>query len=306
MLLYTKIVGRLTSMNATWEDHIDDYDNNYFNNASMKQKIKISKNVSTDFTCKMLENDTSCYELDDYVRFGISNKNLNLSLIKAKSPKSADENLCYFVIYGWGVKGYKLHGNTKILQTMSGGYKNYHRGCVLSFSNSDELLMTVKVQKFKNGGTDIYDLKCIDGVIEFVPHAIETEEDEADIIWHTADRFYVTTVQGRIPTAAILVNSATSPEYKLVDEVAECVKDVKNAAIVPLPGSGCFEKSNFTEEENAGIETALDNALSKERNRAVTLVGLKGIPKDFFKKYKISYVFELDVETGYIINTKSN
>lgn len=306
MLLYTKIVGRMTPMNATWGTFVDDYDNTFINNPSLKQKIKISKNVSDNLICKLSEPDTSCYEIDDIVRFGVSNKNLNLSLIKAKAPKYADENLCYFIIYGWGVKGYKLHGKTKILQTLSGGYKRYHRGCVLSFDNTDEVLMTVKVQKYKNSGIDVYDLKCVDGIIEFVPHAVSSDDADAVDNWYDVDRFYVTTVQGKIPTAAILVNSATTPPCALVDDVHECVKDVKNAAIVPLPGSGCFEKSNFTDEENEAIERALTEALLKERNRAITLVGIKGIPKEFFKKYKISYVFELDINTGYIVNTKSN
>lgn len=309
-MLFTKIIGsNITQMNPKWEVTVDKWGTTFLRNNSIHQKIRIIdvEPILEEEYINYSMNE-SAYILDSNVKFTTSNKNLNISLQKENVSVSVLQNYLLFLAIAepYQLKGFKLSGGNKILHTFSTGGKSYHRGAAICFNEyeNDGLIMQVIINDTRTDTTKIYDVKFDSGNILVVPVSSMMVNDYKGFT--LKDRFYVSCTPGRIPTAAVLVNSNTEPENVLVEQIAECMRDIKNSAIVPLPGNESFEKSNWTEEEWVAINNALSEALTNNRNRAVTLVGLKHIPAEITRKYRILYVFSLDPNTGVIENIKSN
>lgn len=300
-MLYTKIVGDVGELKTNWYDYEDEYGNRIFTCDSLKQKLRLFNHVSSKLDEIYVNEDSSCYDIDDNVAFTNSNKNMNLSLIKSFSKGFVQRSILYLSLNGIRVYGYKPLNGARIVQTFSSQAGKGFRGAVITFVNTSKPFLRVEMAKKYNGERKIYDLIIIDDEVKMIENTrYDPLEDEN---WIRESRFFITCKSGVIPTSTILVN-ATNKE--LVEEVKEVAKDIKNSNIVLLPaGNDTFEPSNFDEESNDAIDEMFNNVLIKDRNRAITVVGLKYIPKEFLLKYNILYLFELDPETGIIRNTKS-
>ena len=79
-MLYTKIVGDVGELKTNWYDYEDEYGNRIFTCDSLKQKLRLFNHVSSKLDEIYVNEDSSCYDIDDNVAFTNSNKNFALEL----------------------------------------------------------------------------------------------------------------------------------------------------------------------------------------------------------------------------------
>jgi hypothetical protein len=343
-MILSTILGNQKIINNDWSIVTDDYGNKFIANDSIRQRIRLGKNVKDELTKVFSSANMAGYELADVtsvdeskvgessgydcakkIIFSNSNKNMNLSLINfwSKNKKDMndheDTNLLYLTLVSSNYKmiSYELAQNVQIIQTYRKGItktdKNdeqseAYQGCAIEFSENGYELIHIKAKDFKAN--------------RFVELVVATDETGRVIVNKTiiedkAETKNLNTQFGKLKNRMVHFAMTCPAGYlptstfivdgsneDLVDDVVKMVEPIANACVLSLP-AGNSTFNNPTEYTTEAIDQLFTERLLNERIRAVTTVGIK-LPYDFCKKYKILYIFDLNPNTGEIVCVRSN
>ena len=325
-MLSSVIVGSLgAEVNNVWEITSDKNDGKYISNESIGQKIKLGKGVQPHLekikssanmavydineTQEEQQDETSeIYSITQSTFLSNSNINMGLMLLNYYSKSAEDmeahedDNVCYITIT---TGKYKLISYNPFGQTIVSTYMNYGRyqGCAIMHNASCDKIVElilrdldakryVRLTVLRDPATGSI---TVEKVTKFERLDYEKIKTRATALGDRITQFKVN-LRG-LPTATYL-----TPE-SMYDMVDDLTKDIRNRNILTLAdGNESFEYTDPKDIQK--LDEYFTDRLKNKRIKALTTVGIR-VPKDFCKKYGISYLFDYNVEKGRLFCTRS-
>lgn len=315
------IIGH-TNVDNNWKVDSDKYGNAFILNESIRQKIKIGKNVTdkldlidevkSELTADLGASSyaASCYDIAEHTFISNNNKNMNLSLMNFVSKSEVlneqhcDDNILYITISNDMYTLIKYDNmDNEIVQTYRKSKK--YQGCAITFKYYDCNLFSMycknkEIDKFvelrvsvdKAGKVCVKETEIIDkNILKGLKKQCERSEN--------GRHFKVTAESGKLLTSTYVIDS----EY--VEQVTELVKDIPNSNIIVIEGGSDAFRDDWDDEHKEALDKALTQGIVDNRVRAITCIGLT-IPYEYYKKYSLIYVFNYNMETSQLSCVKSN
>ena len=303
-MLLSVVLGNQSLIKNEWEIVEDNYGNSIITNSSIRQKIRLGKNVEKKLDVAYSSSYAKAYNIgtNTFVSNNYSNMNLSLMNFWTNDEEDlklhSDDNIMFITLSNRNYKllGYDNYGN-EIVQT----YKknNEYQGCAFTFKYFNCKLFKVFAKDFTMNKF----VEIIVGIDEEGKvYTTKTVVEDKNTIFRLSNtfknltknkksiHFKMSTESGRLLTKAYITDADSK------DVALELTKDVKGAEIVVLEGVD----GNLTENDIRNIENIIHN-----NTRALTLIGTD-VPRDFCRNYKILYLFKYDDTTGVLRCLKSN
>ena len=306
-MLYSILIGGNTSATNDWILTNDNYDNTFISNTSIRQRIKLGKNVK-----KTLSDCHSFHEVDEdsvtpvysYTEYKLperifisnNNKNMNLNLLNFFSTEKdvmdnhVDDDIAYITLSPDLIVVRYENFSNKIVQTYHG--KDY-KGIAVKFSSEINLcIMSITVKDvntntFKNISVFINNEHNLE--VSITPITCEAYlKDINEMKINPKGTYFVLDLKEEMPTYTYITNTKCE-EYLLE---ALNMRGVEKYNIITIGRDGFRDKDLFKGE------------LVDQRIRAVTSVGVKLNPS-FLKENNILYVFNYDIRNDEIKCIKS-
>lgn len=344
-MLYSIILGnQQKGILNSWEVLKDEYDNSYVANDSIKQRLRLGKNVpkhlNVDYSCANVaafkfgdepetEMDTSyadvkAYKLPNKTFVSNNDKNMNLALLnffsKEKEVMEAheDDNIVYITMMTDNyelVDYYTLNAN--IIQTYR--KREAYQGCVLSFKDSQigaengtiAVLYVKDTRKNRFIGIRIAVNVTDEGKtrINVTKEGVEKKVLKNLFKEHKKIKAQKRQVQFKIQVdpGKLLTRFYVTLESKRPElESILADKGIKNIMIFEIPDKWVVKgKMKDQYMNDEGMNIALTEAILDKRIRSITTYKV-GLPKSFCKDYNIMYLFDYDEKSDAITCLKSN
>ena len=311
MYISTILLGDTSNdISLDWTIEKDNYDNEFYSNESIRQRIRLGKNVEPDLTKQDTASDyDTCYVANSGSFVSNNYKNMHLVLMNytGKNKNHSDDNLAYLIVNNatYRVVSYNFANDVDIIQTFHktkdittkrGDNKKVDdvQGCCIRYNGSDGeknlgtiVVCKAFVPKGQDPKFDTFDLVVDDGVLSL--YYTETSDDDADKYlktWRKKKRFFTKYKKNYSVTNTFICNTENL-------EWLDSVIKMNSAHIIQ-----CDDMENSDD---------LLDTLTEERVRAVTFCGVKP-PQGFYRKYKILYAYVIDpTDDGYQVRCiKSN
>ena len=298
-MLYSVILGNLenSEINNNWTLANDDYNNTFITNVSIRQKIRLGKNVEKKLNeIKNNSQNTAIYKIAKNTFLSNNNKNMNLSLMNFWSSdenirkEHIDDNVLYvtFLNKDYSLLDYTSYDN-EVIQTYR--QKDVYQGLAISFKDTKEY-------KFSMYLYDILNKRYVDVDVFFDNDGkfnVKTEIDpsSAGRLKKNKKPMHFKMNIKRFPTNTFLVNK------KYEEEMINQTSNIPNVNIITIDG----EIKDL--RDNNSLHKLFTESIVNNRVRAITTVGVK-LPKTFCRTYNILYLFDYDIESEWIKCIKSN
>lgn len=308
-MLISMILGNnIDGLNNDWNLTTDTYGNTFIVNDSIRQRIRLGKNVKKVLNKICDSNNIAAYTLPTSTFLSNNNKNMNLSLMNFWSQDNevkanhVDDNILYITFPNKDFKMVEYHTDYKVLQTYR--KKGEYQGLGIVFTHADGVLFTMKAQ-------DLNDKTMVEIVVTL------DENGNMDVNYNTIeDKKEVGRLIGkmkkfgpRVPHFVMSVDKLPTNTFIIDDDYSDAVKellnDIPNAQVISLIGGTEAFSEDRTDEENNAVDELMKKHIVDERVRAVTAIGVR-LPKTFCRTYNILYLFNYDMETGEITCVRSN
>ena len=312
MYISTILLGDTSNdISLDWTVEKDSYDNEFYVNESIRQRIRLGNNVEPDLTKEDTQSDSdTCYVANSGSFVSNNYKNMHLVLMNyaGKNKNHTDDNLAYLIVNNatYRVVSYNFADDVDVIQTFHktkeittkrGDKKKVDdvQGCCLRYKDNngeEKNLGTITVcnsfvPKGKDPKFDTYDLVVEDGVL--ILYYADTPSECVDKYlktWRKKKRFLTKYKKNYSVTNTFICDTENL-------EWLDSVIKMNSAHIIQ-----CDDMENSDD---------LLDTLTEERVRAVTFCGVKP-PQGFYRKYKILYAYVIDpTDDGYQVRCiKSN
>jgi len=316
-MLLSCVLGDQSKVSNDWSIVENDYGDKLISNESIKQKIRLGKNVASKCEKVYSSAATAGYDIASNIILTNNNKNMNLNILnfwskdKEERKKHVDSNICYVTLVSNNYQLLNYETDEVIAQTYR--YKGNDdqaavQGCAIRFDKPGVTLIKIGVfDKVVNRYTTI----TVDVDDEYKLHVEKNSnltKEETDVLKDVKKKlgrrmvhFLISCPEGYLPTSTYIVNGLVEG---LSDKVAELTDSVKNAQILVLPsGDNSFKANN--KEEIQAIKDMFNEHIVNERVKAVTLIGVD-LPVDICREFKILYQFKFNEDTNLIECIRSN
>ena len=306
-MLFSSIIANKThnGLDNHWKLIIDEYGNALLHCESIKQKIRLSKNVNTDFRNIYTYTENGLFECKGYSlpsKTFISNNytNMNLHLLNYRASDLnglelyRNDNIAYITISN---KDYRLLGydnyDNNIVQTYN--CDKQYQGCAVLFNDYDVLLMTLIVQEIST--TKVYEISIyVNSPKQLSVYRIEINlKTLRQKLYHIYNNdkqvnthFCISVDKGKFLTKTYLT---TKEHEKFLSNI--------------LKKSGLTNFDIITVDENQLCRKDLPvKQILDSRVRALTTYGVN-VSREFCKAHRILYLFEYDDTLNKLICKKS-
>lgn len=308
-MLISMILGNdINGLNNEWNLTTDTYGITFIANESIRQRIRLGKNVKKVLKKVCDENNIAAYTLPTSTFLSNNNKNMNLSLMNfwSQDPEvkenHVDDSILYITFMNKDYKMIEYTTACEVLQTYR--KKGEYQGLALVFKHAEGVIFTMKAQNLND--------KSFEDIVVSLDEngnmsvAYDTIEDKHEIgrLVNKMKKFgpkvphFVMDVD-KFPTNTFIIDE------KYVNDVADLLNDIPNAQIITLIGGSAAFADDLTDEEKASVDALMKKHIVDERVRAVTTIGVR-LPKTFCKTYNILYLFNYDIENNKITCVRSN
>ena len=327
-MLYSVIIGNQSKIFNNWEIKNDDYNHPLICNDSIRQRIRLGKNVpknlELDYSCANVkafkieeetEEDSSyanavAYKISGKNFISNNNKNMNLTLLNFYSKDEevmethVNDNIVYITLVNENYTLVDYLSEVDIAQTYR--KTGQYQGCVLTFKEKPED-GTIAVLYCK----DLKKNRFVSIVVSF------TDKGRLVVEKQGIDKNYLKTLRGlykklqekkrqeqfriQVPDGKLLTSLYITGSGEAYNTMYERTKDDKHAVVIQLDQSKLDE--NYLEDHK--VKKFLTEQITEKRIRAVTFYGVK-LPWSFCKDFNIMYLFEYDAENDRLNCVKSN
>ena len=303
-MLFSVILGNQGLITNDWELIEDKYKNTLITNNSIKQKIRLGKNVEKKLELAYSSANTKAYYLGTSTFISNNYSNMNLSLMNFWSQNEedlelhSDDHIAFITLSNRNYKllAYDNLGN-EIVQT----YKkiNEYQGCAFTFKYFGCKLFKIYAKDLNlNKYVEILISVDDEGKIQVTKDVVE----EKNLVFKLNTtfknlvrnkrviHFKMSTESGKLLTKAYITDKDSEAVAR------ELTKDINGAEIVVIEG----DSQKLTDNDIKNI-----NSIIHSNTRAVTLIGTD-LPRDFCKNFRILYLFKYFDDNGVLRCIKSN
>ena len=326
-MLLSLVLGDQTSpVNNDWEKSVDSYGGHFIENTSIRQRIRLGKNVADKLELAYSSSNAKGYEIAKNIFFSNNYKNMNINVINYRAQEEneephVDDHLLYvtmlnknYELLDYDVKGYQ------VVQTYR--KRDSHQGLAILLDDLDDIDFSdkdVDILVLTIGAFDISRNRIVD-IDVYLTTNYRLEVNIGDVLdrgrlkdlrkIHKEHRFHHFVLSVRnLPTNTFLVDSEVSDDD--LKRIVEGIDNEANVLIIP-EGQRLFfdiekareEKRELTEAQ-IGVMKMLNDLVVNERVRAVTLVNVK-VPKTFCREYSLLYLFQYSLDSDTFFCVKSN
>lgn len=336
-MLFSVIVGNQQKVGNEWEVRKDEYENSYVHNDSIRQRIRLGKNVpkhlNVDYSCANViafhfddeeataadaqYADVKAYKVASKTFISNNNKNMNLALLnfysKDKEVMEAhkDDNIIYLTMVtdNYQLIDYIAAEDVEIIQTYR--KKALYQGCVITFKDGTELpengeviyLYVKDLVKNRYVAIRISIVEIGEGKVRLTVNKEGINKDYLKTLIKTHKKLESMKRQMQfkiqVPAGKLLTRVYIS-DADAADELQEILneKEISNYTIIPMSKNDDYTKDPV-------LKGQFDQEIAKERVRAVTTYKTT-LPRTFCKDYNIMYLFDYDKESDQLKCLKSN
>lgn len=296
------------SINNEWKLSTDAYNNTFIANESIRQRIRLGKNVKKTLEKVCEAEHVAAYKLPESTFLSNNNKNMNLSLMNFWSQdhevkaNHLDDNILYITFMNKDYKMIEYSTGYEVLQTYR--KKGEYQGLAIVFKTAEGRIFTMKAQ-------DLRDKTFVEITVDVDSEGnmtanYTTIEDKHEIgnLVNKLKKF-----GPRVPHFVMDVDKLPTNTFIIDDGYADAVKDllndIPNAQVISLIGGSEAFSEDRTDEEKKSVDELMKKHIVDERVRAITTIGVR-LPKTFCRTYNILYLFNYDMETNRITCVRSN
>lgn len=304
-MLYSVILGNLkdSEINNSWTLTNDDYKNTFITNKSIRQKIRLSKNVEKKLDeIKTDSQNTAIYKIARNSFLSNNNKNMNLSLMNFWTSdenirkEHIDDNVLYvtFLNKDYTLLDYITYRN-EVIQTYR--QKDIYQGLAISFKDTKEY-------KFSMYAYDKRNKKYVDIGIYFDDNGKLIVKENIDTTFagkmkNSKKLRHFRIDVNEFPTNTFIVDK------KYEEIMKEKISNIPNFNIITLEDGIKDLNDNNSDEFKNSLHELFTESIVNNRVRAITTVGVK-LPKTFCRTYNILYLFDYDIKNEILKCIKSN
>ena len=316
-MLYSVVLGETSTDAFGWKLDKDDYGSSVITNETLRQRLRLAKNVDPKFNKvnESVDNKTNLrvgsYELPSKIFFSNSFKNMNMNIVNFTSKDKnlietyVDDNIIYLTlsVKEFKLLEYHLHEDAEILYTYN--KRNEFIGCAIVFKGSDVNNVFTLYAKNKKRFTSLT-INIKEGKIE-VYIANTVTKDVLKRLLNTEKKLSKRTIKFKMQPKNRLLTSTYICDESVLNEVQKLTKSIKNCNIIAIDKNEVLDDKGFVSYEKLkeDAKEVFDEYIKDQNVRAVTLVGLN-LPKEFSTEYKILYVFDYDLKDSKLRCIKSN
>ena len=312
-------------VSSNWEVEKDSYGVSFLKNNTIRQRIRIGKNVKNTLEPIVEEDEASTYNIGKNSFISNSYANMSLTLLNFYSEdedvkqQHVDDDIIFVVVDSnkYQLLEYNVPFTNEIVSTFK-DKETHHYGCAIVTNNTDnESLITMKMYDIENHQYECIDVKLEkDNMVCYITGCSEEETSKLSSIKARLKKrvktFMLTNKTGKLMTKAYL--------YYSEDEDYICENGMKLSTFVSETMSNALFINTKDIEDIEGISKALKTAKVRcvtivdgdydgKRNRISlkTSSGAIDIPAYQFAMDTFqSYVFRLNSFTGIVTCIKSN
>lgn len=332
-MLFSVIIGNQQKVANDWEVRKDEFEQSYIHNDSIRQRIRLGKNVpkhlTVDYSCANVAAfkfedepeealdatyaDVRAYKIANKTFISNNNKNMNLALINFYSKDKAvmeahkEDHIMFVTMVNdnYELVDYFAYEGVDIIQTYR--KKGLYQGCVVSFKEAPEegdLLRLYVKDKVKNRFVSI-DISMTDKnrILVHKEGIVKDYLKTIRRIYKTLEskkkqeQFKIRVPEGKLLTRVYITT------YSHEAELADILKDkgIKNFVIISIDQDKLTKDYLKVDE----IRNTLNAEIRDERIRAVTTYNID-MPWSFCKDFNIMYLFSYDGKKDLLTCLKSN
>jgi len=308
MLLSMILGDQNTGITNEWNMVTDSYGNAFISNESIRQRIRLGKNVKKVLDKVYENNGVVGYNMANTTFLSNNNKNMNLSLMNfwSKDPEvkanHKDDNVLYITFLNKDYKMIEYSTGYEVIQTYR--KKDEYQGLAVVFKDCQNIIFKMKALKLE---TNEFVEIIVSGDENFIissqcstitdKRLINILKGKMKKLGNRVNHFVMDV--DRFPTNTFIIDD------KYAEQMESLLSTIPNAHIISLIGGSAAFAEERTEDEKAAINALMQSQIVDERVRAVTTIGVK-LPKTFCRTYNILYLFNYDIENNRITCVKSN